>query len=421
MGRPVKAGSRIRGGKVYMRLRGEEWLLGPRSEWPDRRIEEERERVVTAYKAGQWHGPSSTRNGASRSDVPTFKEEVGRYLNALRNKAKPGSSTVERAEWEISHLRAFFDDVPLNEIDRAKLEEFQALKIRERELLKDLRSRPYDALTKAERETLEEAQNTIGLSSSSINRVVQRLGAVIERAREGYPHEIPINAARFKSLKLHQKKPSRNIVEVYQAAEIFEAAAELERTARADRNLLGRPTSIKTLTLTGLRIEELMELRRRDVDLTTRKLHVVDAKTPAGIRSVFFSEYMEQELRHYMTEVQTKFDDPDDYLFPTTNRTKRDQDRYRDRILYRAVAEADKQLIASGRPPTAGKVTPTTLRRTYISYALQNGENPRVVMDQVGHVDSSLVMSLYGQVMREPGDPRLREWLGPPTGLVRPR
>ena len=45
-------------------------------------------------------------------------------------------------------------------------------------------------------------------------------------------------------------------------------------------------------------------------------------------------------------------------------------------------------------------ITPHSLRRTYISLMLEASEDPRVVMQQVGHTDAGLTLRIHAQVMK---------------------
>lgn len=68
-------------------------------------------------------------------------------------------------------------------------------------------------------------------------------------------------------------------------AALLDAAGELDREARADGQV-PRRAILATLTLAGLRIGELVELRWRDVALTAGRFTVRAAKTHAGVRHI---------------------------------------------------------------------------------------------------------------------------------------
>ncbi len=87
-------------------------------------------------------------------------------------------------------------------------------------------------------------------------------------------------------------------------------------------------------------------------------------------------------------------------FFATMRGNRGSRDNVRNRILADAVARANERLLAAGGIPIPDGITPHSLRRTYISLMLEAGENPRVVMAQVGHTDPTLTLRIYAQVMK---------------------
>ena len=67
-------------------------------------------------------------------------------------------------------------------------------------------------------------------------------------------------------------------------------------------------------------------------------------------------------------------------------------------IVTEAAAEASETLRARGLP-SLPRVTPHSLRRTYISIALlANNFDVKWVMSQVGHADSKMTLDVYAQL-----------------------
>jgi hypothetical protein len=67
-------------------------------------------------------------------------------------------------------------------------------------------------------------------------------------------------------------------------------------------------------------------------------------------------------------------------------------------IVGEAARQASKELAASGMPPLP-RITPHSLRRTYISIALlANNFDVKWVMSQVGHADSKMTLDVYAQL-----------------------
>ena len=62
--------------------------------------------------------------------------------------------------------------------------------------------------------------------------------------------------------------------------------------------------------------------------------------------------------------------------------------------------QANKQLETDGLPPLPDKLTPHSLRRTFCSLLYALGEDPGLVMDEMGHTDPALALRVYRQAMR---------------------
>jgi integrase len=86
-------------------------------------------------------------------------------------------------------------------------------------------------------------------------------------------------------------------------------------------------------------------------------------------------------------------------VFPTRSGKPRDKDNIRNRVLARCVRRANENRERAGLPPS-GRVTPHTLRYTFISLLLANGAELPYVTAQVGHADESTTLRIYAKVLR---------------------
>jgi integrase len=75
-------------------------------------------------------------------------------------------------------------------------------------------------------------------------------------------------------------------------------------------------------------------------------------------------------------------------------------DNIRARVLNVAVEAANKDLAKRKLPPLAEKLTPHSLRRTFCSLLYALGEDPGVVMDEMGTPTPGLALRVYRQAMR---------------------
>jgi integrase len=110
---------------------------------------------------------------------------------------------------------------------------------------------------------------------------------------------------------------------------------------------------VATLGLAGLRISGLVDLRVAQVALTRGRFKPADAKTEAGVREVEITLYLRDELlQHVMDRRNRRLPlQPSDHPFGTSRGNRRDPDRFRDRILARAVERASaSRTDAASRP-----------------------------------------------------------------------
>ena len=91
-------------------------------------------------------------------------------------------------------------------------------------------------------------------------------------------------------------------------------------------------------------------------------------------------------------------------MFATATGRPPSGDNVRNRVLKSAVQRADEKLAAAGLPPLPSALTPHSLRRTFCSLLYTLGEDPGVVMDEMGHADPGLALRIYRQAMRRGDD-----------------
>jgi integrase len=138
------------------------------------------------------------------------------------------------------------------------------------------------------------------------------------------------------------------------------------------------------------------------VDLAAGWLRVGDAKTDAGRRRVKVRGALRDEL--LSARAARASTDPDGYVFPTRTGARPSGDNIRSRVLNVAVAAANEDLVKRDLPPLPDKLTPHSLRRTFCSLLYALGEDPGVVMDEMGHTDPGLALRVYRQAMRRGED-----------------
>jgi integrase len=238
------------------------------------------------------------------------------------------------------------------------------------------------------------------LSNTSINAMITLLGQILQQAVDyelidRNPVRVGGRSARF----LKRVRPKRTFLEVDEFHALLDAAGELEAEARKDFKGLGRRAMVATLGLAGFRISEMMDLRVAQVDLTRGRFKLADAKTEAGVREVEISLYLRDELLEHAMDRRARglpFR-PSDHFFGTATGRRRDPDRFRDRILARAVERANSNRAESGLPPLP-EITPHSLRRTWATFAAMIGRDPKWIAAQIGHTSPAFTFSVYQQI-----------------------
>jgi integrase len=349
---------------------------------PDGTTREEADRelrhVLADVERGTWRPPEPAPEVELPKSEPTFHEFASEWWEGKRRELRPG--TVTAYEWHLTHhLLPYFARHRLSQITVEEVDRYRASKVREREA----RSR---------------------LSDESINKTLTRLAQILEVAVE-YGH-LDRNPAAGKRRRLKVSRPRRAYLDrAVQMTALLDAAGRLDREARADRRG-GRRALLATLMFAGLRISEALSLRWRDVDLAAGRLYVGEAKTDAGVRQVPILPVLRDELAAHKAEA--RFTDPDDLVFCTRYGNPLSKDNTRERVLGKAIEEADEALVEAGHTPLPERLTQHSLRHTYISVRMALGHDLASVSEDAGHSDMSVTYRIYTHVMRLDDDERER-------------
>jgi integrase len=250
---------------------------------------------------------------------------------------------------------------------------FKTAKLRERER--------YEAASEKQRDSLSRP-----LSNGSVNKCLKVLAMILDDAITYGLHPGP-NPVRGRLLKA--ERPRRTWLEADEASALIDAAG--------DHRAL-----IATMTMAGLRVGELTNLRWRSVDLAGGKLTVETAKTSAGRRVIDVSPWLLDELKSH--RAKASYSEPTDFVFATRNGTKRERSNITRQILRPAIAAANKKRARAGLPLIASGITNHTLRRTFASLLYEAGASPAFVMSQMGHTSSALALEVYARKMERQRD-----------------
>jgi len=334
--------------------------------------ERELRHVLADVERGTWTARIEVAAPPEPEPIPTFHAYAEEWWTRYEHQI--AAKTRANYRWRLErHLLPFFADMRLDAITFDTVERYIASKLAE----------------------------PVPLSARTINMTVTLLSAILEGAVER--ELIPRNPAKGKGRRVRERAPRRSYLETAaQIDALLIAAGELDSDAREDRRHVERKAMLATLTFAGLRISELCALRWQHVDLAAGWLTVGESKTDAGrrrvkIRGALQDVLLELRGRHQDTEQSA-------YVFGTSRGGQQSPDNFRSRVLRAAIDRANENLTADGLPPLPERITPHSLRRTFCSLLYALGEDPGVVMDEMGHTNPALALRVYRQAMRRGDD-----------------
>lgn len=331
--------------------------------------------ALTDLERGTWRPPEAVKPPPEVERVPTFHEFAEQWW--LRNERQLAPSTQVDYRWRLqNHLLPYFAEYPVDEITFDLVERYIAAKLAEDE----------------------------PLSARSINMTLTLMAAILEGAVDR--GLVARNPAKGKPRRVREREPRRTYLETAeQIAALLQAAGELDRDAREDRQHVHRRAIVATLIMAGLRIGELCALRWRDVDLANGWITVGESKTAAGRRKVKIRGALRDELLTIRAAASV---DPDAFVFGTRTGAMQSRENIRNRVLAAATIRASEWLVKAGYGPLPEHLTPHSLRRTFASMLYALGEDPGVVMDEMGHTDPALALRVYRQTMRRGDNEKAR-------------
>jgi integrase len=354
--------------------------------------------VMADVARGTWCPPEPEPEPA---DTPTFHEFSQTWWTLNERQWRP--KTVRDYRWKLEcHLVPAFGKRLIGGITVSDVERYAAAKLADGEKIRNAAAegKPIteDVTDKLGRTFRRRVRP---LSPRCINATVTLLAQILDAALDR--DLVTRNVARGRGRKVRERAPQRSYLETAeQIAALLDAAGKLDTEAREDRQHVGRRAMLATLTFAGLRIGELCALRWRDVDLAAGWLRVGDAKTDAGRRRVKIRGALRDEL--LTIRAARTSGDQDAFVFATRTGAAPSGDNVRARVLNMAVKAANEALAKRDLPPLPDKITPHSLRRTFCSLLYALGEDPGVVMDEMGHTDPGLALRIYRQAMRRGED-----------------
>jgi integrase len=149
------------------------------------------------------------------------------------------------------------------------------------------------------------------------------------------------------------------------------------------------------LACAGVRIDEALELRWRNVDLMgAGTLSIISSKTAAGVRVVDLPAALREELQAWWRE--SKHAGPDDYVVPSSTGRKASPSNLRRDVLRPTIEKANAELAKDGIA-AIGPVTFHSLRRTAASLRCACGDDIAYTSAWLGHTDPRFTLKVYAK------------------------
>lgn len=137
----------------------------------------------------------------------------------------------------------------------------------------------------------------------------------------------------------------------------------------------------------GLELQSVLPMRRRDVtDVVNRIVYAKGMKNRFRSRQAIIDEFA---WKYFWEFIEAGLFLPEAKLFEVREREHRDAHN-------EAIAKLRKDNV-----PIPAKYEPHKCRRTYAVRHLEAGDDPKMIADNLGHVDERMVLSLYGRRRRK--------------------
>jgi len=417
--------------------------------WDEARVEVARKQLLAKIELGLWTPGRGDPSGESEHE-PSFRELATDWLTDRRRNPAIRPKTIELNESQLTrYLLPFFGDVLPSQITPQKIKDYR------RGIHED--NAHIRAAAEAGKPLIDPRTHhrirTLG--NESINKTLRVLAQILDEAEDA--NWIDRNPARSPRMREPpERRRRRGALDLDELLCLLEAASQLDARRHSARTLeradivralrddvglewkaiakrlklapsspfylygchaydpdtlvIGRRRAvIATLGLAGPRVTELCQLDNKDTDLTKARFFVQDSKTEAGVRDVDIHGRLLSELLIYRAQLGAgEMNDP---AFPSLTGNRRSKDNVRLGVVDPVVARANEIRASRKQPPIHVHVTPHTFRRTYITYMLAAGHDIPYVQSQVGHLDPTVTLAVYAQLIRRPDREQLRQEL----------
>ena len=222
-------------------------------------------------------------------------------------------------------------------------------------------------LNSSDRLTAEGGNAEKQLQSGSINRSLSSLRRYLSYLID-MDHEVPVAPGSIKLLRMEKKHPQ--VAELDELIRLIESPMQYERdTIAALRNR----AALETLFASGMRISELVSLKRNQLDKSGRIFIQGKGKKQ---RFVYLTDRAKKHIDAYLN----KRDDDSPCLFvPTRGRNAGDKSRHISTNYLQMKIKKYRELLGINVPTSAH-----SLRHGFATYLAEHGANPAAIQVLLG-------------------------------------
>ena len=223
-------------------------------------------------------------------------------------------------------------------------------------------------LVSIDRKTPNQNQGKKKLSSYSINRTLSALRSYLKYLID-MDHETPVSPESVKLMKTERKHPQ--VAELNELIKLIEAPSKIEKNQKvAFRNR----AVLEILFSTGMRISELVNLKRSQIDKTGRIFIMGKGKKE---RFVYLTPRAQKHLANYL---ETRHDDLPYLFIPYQGKNIRNKDRKLSTNYLQEKIKKYRELLGINIPISAH-----SLRHGFATYLAEEGANPVAIQILLGH------------------------------------
>lgn len=223
-------------------------------------------------------------------------------------------------------------------------------------------------LSSTSRHTASDEKTVGQLSSHSINRILSALRSYLKFLID-VDYKTPVTADAVKLLKTEKKYGQ--VPEMRELINLIEAPTKFEKDNKVK---LRNRAMLETLFATGMRISELLSMKREQLDDSGRIYIMGKGKKQ---RFVYLTP---RAIEHLKVYIKTRTDDSPYMFVPYRGRNNQDKHKNISTNYLQYKIKRYRELLSINIPISAHSI-----RHSFATYLAENGANPAAIQILLGH------------------------------------